>query len=246
MSVTQETFRAAVFDPAKPAPFGLTGPNGKPVGKRFDVCRNNVVVGLSDALETAFPVLRRLLGDKFFRAMSVVYLRQHPPTSPLLMQYGTAMPDFLHSFRPVAHLPYLPDIARIEIARRQSYHAADSHPVDPQTLEILAEDELNAVSFRFAPAVQLIQSDHPIYHIWMANTGLDEPAKAHPISTDIMITRPQFDPVLHPISRSASCAMQALLHGESLGSSIATGGELCDFAGLLGLLLAQRAIVAIV
>jgi len=245
MRVTQTAFNAAVFDPAEPAPFGLTGPNGKQAGKRFDVYRNNVAVGLSDALEAAFPVLRKLLGDIFFLAMAGVYLRQHPPTSPLMMHYGTAMPMFLRGFGPVAHLPYLPDIARIEIALRQSYHAADVAPVDPQTLGALTEEQLDVACLRLAPSVYLIHSAFPIHQIWLANVAREAPLSDFPLATDILMTRPHFDPVLHPLLPDASRAMQALLRGETLRNGIAAGGESCDFAGLLGLLLEQRAIIAI-
>lgn len=79
MTVSQTQFITAVLDPMIDTPQGLVDPNGNPAGKRFDVYRNNVVASLSDALGVAFPVVQKLVGDEFFRAMAGVYLRQHPP-----------------------------------------------------------------------------------------------------------------------------------------------------------------------
>jgi hypothetical protein len=68
--MTEAVFRAALFDPAAPVPAGLTGPDGRPAGARFDVYRNNVVAGLTAALETGFPTVRALVGEVFFAAMA--------------------------------------------------------------------------------------------------------------------------------------------------------------------------------
>jgi hypothetical protein len=56
----------------------VTDPAGRPAGARFDVYRNR------EALVTGFPVVHALVGDAFFRAMAGVFLRAHPPTSPIL------------------------------------------------------------------------------------------------------------------------------------------------------------------
>ena len=102
-------FTHGLLRPEAPVPTGLCNPDGSAASKRFDIYRNNVAVGLTEALRTGFPVLRALVGDEFFTAMAGVYLRAHPPSTPLMMYYGEAMPSFLAGFAPVAHLPYLPD-----------------------------------------------------------------------------------------------------------------------------------------
>ena len=239
--VTQDDFAAALFDPSK-SPSGLTGPTGAPAGKRLDVYRNNVAVSLTEALETAFPVLQKLVGAEFFAAMAGVFLRQHPPQSPLLMFYGDAMPGFLASFPPVAHLPYLPDIARLELARRVAYHAADVRPVAADALASLPPENLPGARLTFAPAVQVIASVQPVVGLWRANAE-NGPAPAKTAET-ALVTRPGFDPEVDALPAADGALVAALLAGQPLGAALETA-EGADLAGTLGLLLSRNAITEI-
>lgn len=200
MTVSQTQFRTAMMDADQPVPSGLSDARGDGAGKRFDVYRNNVAVSLTEALEQAFPpTIRALVGDEFFKAMAGgVYLRQSPPGSPMLMQYGETFPGFLSGFQPVAHLGgYLPDVARLEQAMRESYHAADAAPADPPTaLQDLPPDRLMAARLELAPATRVTRSPPwPIHAIWMANNqgGPTPPTSG---AQDVLITRPEFDPQL--------------------------------------------------
>jgi hypothetical protein len=238
MPVTQTAFRTALLDPAQPVPQGLTTPQGTPATRRFAVYRNNVVASLTDALETAFPLLRRLLGDDFFRAMAGIHLRAHPPRSALLMHYGADMPAFLATFPPVAHLPYLPDVARLELARRAAYHAADSAPFDAA---MLAGQDLAALRLTPAPALRLVRSAFPLHAIWVANTG-GTPGPLPPGPQSVLVTRPAFDPVIDVLPEPDAACLAALLDGTPLGAALPDGH---DPTPLLTLLIGRHAIAAL-
>ena len=49
MTVPQDDFVAALLRPDADVPLGLSDPEGRPAGKRFNVYRNNVAVSLKDA-----------------------------------------------------------------------------------------------------------------------------------------------------------------------------------------------------
>ena len=70
--------------------------------RRFGVYRNNVYSSLIDVLQARFPVVSRLVGEEFFRAMARVYVEQEPPRSAVLLRYGASFPDFVASFAPAA------------------------------------------------------------------------------------------------------------------------------------------------
>ncbi|WP_166416563.1 HvfC/BufC N-terminal domain-containing protein [Cochlodiniinecator piscidefendens] len=247
MNVTQSEFRAAIFDANLPIPEGLTDPDGRPAGKRFSVYRNNVAVSLTEALIAAFPIIHKLLGDAFFRALAGVFLRQYPPTSPLMMFYGTEMPDFLKTFEPVKHLGYLPDIARIELARRHSYHAKDSMPIAPEALQNLPPERLMAARFSLSEAVYVVTSDWPIHAIWRMNTVENAPKPAMQPEA-ILVTRPELDPVVTGVSLGAARFVTALKGGQTFAEAFeaATTAEAgFDLTPLLGVLITGAAIIQI-
>jgi len=243
----QSEFAQAILNPDLPVPEGLQNPEGAPAGKRFSVYRNNVAVSLSEALEVTFPVIRKLVGDEFFKAMAGVFLRQHQPNSPVLMFYGAEMPAFLEGFEPVSHLGYLPDIARIELALCRSYHAADTPPLDPMALQAIAPDDLLETRLHLAPSVHLIRSKWPAGSIFHTNSSGDTPpTEMHP--EDILITRPEFDPQVTVLPSGTGAFIAALNDsaplGEALKQATITSGDF-DLTETLGLLLSAGAITKI-
>ena len=239
----QDAFASALLDPAAPVPGGLVDPSGRPAPLRFAVYRNNVAVGLTAALETGFPVVRRLVGAEFFTAMAGVFLRAYPPKSRLMMHYGVDLPAFLENFPPVAGLPYLPDVSRLELALRASYHAADQSPLPNETLGGLSADRLLGARLTLAPAVRLLRSRWPVWSIWQANSGGPDRPGTGP--EDTVILRPAFDPVPHRLAPGAGAFLAALIAGETLGTAAAQGGEELDLGGIIGLLRSSGAIVGV-
>lgn len=235
-------FARALMDPEADLPPGLIDPQGRPAHRRFAVYRNNVAASLTRALEARFPTVRALVGDEFFAAMALVYLRAHPPRSRMLMLYGTDFPDFLASFPPVAHLGYLPDVARLELALRDSYHAADSTPLSEPEFQRLLGADISGLRLTLAPALRLLQSDWPVVSIWAAHQGGPAP---RPGGEDALILRPDFDPRPHLLPVGGAALIQALTAGRTLGESLDLAGPDLDLAAVLGLLIAGRAIIGV-
>lgn len=244
---TQADFTQAMLDPAAAVPLGLVNPDGAPATKRFNVYRNNVAVSLTDALETAFPVLVKLLGEQNFKGLAGLYLRQHPPSTPLLMFYGEEMPRFLAGLPQLAHLPYLADVARLELALRESYHAADSSGIDASILQTMPPDRLMAARLRFAPSVRLLRSRYPIHGIWQFNMVQGAP-QPEPKGQNVLITRPEFDPVMQPLPAGGGTFVARAMDGASFAKALdAAQSQVPEFdlTATLGLLLAGNAVTQI-
>ena len=244
MSVGQTEFTSAIFDATRPVPEGLTDPEGRPAGRRFSVYRNNVAVSLTEALETAFPVIRKLVGEEFFKAMAGVYLRAHPPSSPLMMYYGQEMPEFLANFQPAQSLPYLPDVARLELAMRRSYHAADPRAFDPARLQDMPADVLMAARIELAETVELLSSPFPIHAIWAHNmTGAPAPVAA---AEAVVVLRAGYDPVPHLISNEQFAFLSTIRAGNTLEHALEAVADDFDLGATLGLLLSTQSISNII
>ncbi len=242
--MTDAGFSAALLDPERPVPAGLITPDGKPASRRYAIYRNNVTVGLTEALEAGFPVVRKIVGERFFQAMAVVFVRNHPPASPILAGYGADMPGFLRGFEPVAHLKYLPDVARLELALRRAYHAGDAAPIAADALAALPPDRLMRARLGLAPPVQLLSSRFAIHDIWTFNMTEGAPRPTGQ-AQDVLITRPSLTPIPTLIDRAGAEYVAALMAGKSFGAAIAAGGAALDLPGTLGLLLGHAAITSI-
>lgn len=244
MTSDQSTFRNALLDPSAPVPDGLSDGAGHPAGRRFSVYRNNVAVSLTEALETGFPVLRKLLGPETFKRLCGVFLRAHPPQSPLMMHYGQDMPVFLEGFEPLRDIGYLADVARLELGLRASYHAADSTPIDPARFGEFNEAALMAARLTLAPSVVHVPSQWPLHDIWAYNT-IDGAPKPRAVAQPVLITRPEFDPQPQALSPAQNAWISAVLCDETLGfahdAALAVDQDF-DLAPLLGLLLQTNAI----
>src|SRR3546814_5214850 len=73
-------------------------------------------------------------------------------------------------------LPYLADVARIERAWIEAYHAAEAPALDPAALARFTPDELPALRLRLHPSVRLVRSRFPAMTIWRMNVGDGVPA----------------------------------------------------------------------
>lgn len=239
----QAQFAKALLDPEAAVPPGITDPAGRPSPKRFSVYRNNVASSLTRALEAAFPTVRKLVGDEFFAAMAVVFLRAHPPTSRMLMLYGVEFPAFLQGFPPVGHLGYLPDVARLDQAMRESYHAADSRALDQDGLQRLIGADLAQLRLTLAPSLRLVRSPWPIVSIWAANAEGGPTPRAG--AEDALVLRPEFDPKPQRLPPGGGAFVAGILAGDSLGAAVDLAGPDLDLPAVLGLMIAGQAITGV-
>jgi hypothetical protein len=209
---TMSSFSAALRDSDLPMPAGIVGPDGKPAPKRFNVYRNNVIVSLTEALAQTYPAIERLLGEDYFKALARSFVIEHPPGSPVLLWYGAAFPDIIEAFPPLGRYPYLADVARLEWAWLQAYHAEDAEPLDPQVLGSVAPESVGEVRFKIHPAASCVSSRWPVLSIALANRFSleDPPAFDLETSESVLIVRPELDVGLHPMRPGADLFFRAL------------------------------------
>jgi hypothetical protein len=208
----QADFARAVRDPARPVPRGLHARNADNAVKRFAVYRNNVMVGLVDALRRRFPATERIVGSEFFITLTRAFISAHPPGSPLLMFFGERLPAFIEGFAPARELPWLADVARIECARTHAYHAADAPVTDLARLLSSAPDRIFGARLVLHPALQLVRSRFPAATIWSFNADADAEAPAVDFDQgeDALVTRPQLDVTVARLPPGGAILVEAL------------------------------------
>ncbi len=235
-------FAAALLDPDRAVPAAVAAKAGGPAALRYAVYRNNVAASLVNALRDIFPAVARLVGEEFFAATALAFARAHPPRSRLLFDYGRAFPDFLRGFAPARDLPYLADVAAVERAWLDAFHAADADPLPPAQLAAVAPEDLQGAVLVPHPAFAVLRSPYAAFSIVEANRG--EGAQAGPVRGDLaqdtLVTRPHAAVELRLLPPGAAAFLQALAAGRCLGEALEAGladdGRF-DPAGAIGLML---------
>lgn len=211
----QTEFATSLLKADRPVPRGVVVRTGADPEGRFGVYRNNVVVGLIRSMEGRFPVVRRLVGEEFFRAMARVFVTEAPPRTPILFRYGSTFPDFIASFLPAADVPFLADVARLEFARGRAYHAADMRPLPPEEFARLDAEQLAVTGVRLHPSAELLTSPFPIFSIWRAHQGEGAPHVSTWQAEAALVVRPALDVEVHLLPAGGYQFLTALSQGGS-------------------------------
>jgi len=233
-----EDFAEALADPAAPIPRFTLGRGGAPDRKRFAVYRNNVAVGLIGALEARFPVTRRVVGDEFFRGMASAFVFAHKPPNPVLIHYGRDFPGFIETFAPAREIPYLGELARLEDAWVEAYHAAEAAPLTLDDLASVAPERLEFLTFVFHPAARLLSFDDPAASIWAAHQGDASPRRPMEWRAEqALVARPHADVVVRVLPPGGFTFGTAVRAGARLGEAAAAlaAEHLDPMANLVGL-----------
>lgn len=224
----QAAFAAALFDPEAPLPDGLAASGGVAPVKRFAVYRNNVIASLTDALGKAYPTIRSLVGETFFTAMAGHFVREHPPVSPVMLTYGAGFAEWLEVFEPVGHLAYLPDVARLERARLESYHAADAPSLtqsDAQTaFDGRAPEDVAAARFTPHPSLHLLDLSSPALSIWKAAQSGDK-LNIPSGRERVIVVRPVEQVTLRSASLEAYAFLSELCAGQTIAKAADAAGS---------------------
>ena len=250
LGALQSEFAAAVLNSARAVPPSIAGRNGAQRRKRFAVYRNNVKASLSTALAARFPVVQRLVGEEFFRALAVRFVEIHPPRSPILAEFGLGFPDFLDNLDAVAELPYLGDVAYLEWLRGVAYHAADEVPLDASTLAAVDPAAIEELRVWLHPSVGFLASDYPVVSIWATNTHDERVVDIgpQPCGEAALVSRPGLDVLVTKVPASTVEFVAQIAEGASLGDAFEETTRLhatFDLAESLSLMVGAGAVIAL-
>jgi uncharacterized protein len=194
---------------------GRAGPPG------MAVYRGNVFGNWSRALSSAYPIVRKIVGEEFFGGLAREYARLHPSASGDLNEYGARLAEFVAGFPHTRDLPYLPDVARMEWLAHRAYYAADAEPFG---LEAINESSCLALS----PPCALLASDWPLGRIWAVHQDdyegkIDVDLGAGP--DRILVHRPRWRVQVRSLApgdcRFLAMARQGRTLGEALAAAVA-------------------------
>ena len=150
------------------------------------------------ALEETFPLTRRALGEEQFNQLSRAFVETPEARACDANTIGKPFPDFLTS---VVAEHAIAELANIEWAWLESYHAAEAVPLSLTDLAELDEASLLALPVALHPSTRLILTSHPLA------TPLGEISGLQPYA--ILTLRPEAEVRLLPLGQSEVAIFRA-------------------------------------
>lgn len=189
---------------------------------RLAIYKNNVYASLLSVMSDLYPSVAKTVGDDFFNASARLYLSQHPPRSASLIMLGHDFPEFLETFAPTESLPYLPDVARIDLACHQAYHAMDAEPLSAQDFAALDINVLSGCKLDTHPSARLINSRFACFSIWnLSGDTRSEIDADNPES--VLVIRPGMKVNTYSLGSGSYHFVRSLLSGGTLEQALNKG-----------------------
>lgn len=216
---------------------------------RLAIYRHHVFATLTDVLKAAYPVVCRLVDERFFGYAADQYIRRHPPAGPCLFEYGETFAHFLATFPPCRDLAYLPDVARLEWAMNVAEHARDVVLLDGRALQGLAAADTPRLTFAFDPSLTLLASPWPTDRIWRANqpATVETPVDLGAGGVRLDVRRVGDDVVFRSLDEATWAFRRTLLEGQTLEEAATVALAIdptCDLAGMLRALFDEPVLTA--
>jgi hypothetical protein len=233
-ALRNEAFSAALLDPDIDIPIGIgkqknqNSPTGKSVSeapKRFSVYRNNVVVSLMDAMASNFPSLLAIMGEDNFKRVIRNFILNHPPSLPMMQQYGRELPGFLENFKPLAKSPFLKDVAQAELSWINAFHAKDDAILTAEELQSVDAEKVMELVFEPHPAFHIISSLYPVTDLFEARNLWPKPGLDIANAQTLIITRPYFECFTNNVDKHTETFLSLVAAATPLGEAISITSE---------------------
>jgi hypothetical protein len=206
---------------------------------RLAIYRHHVFTTLTAALQAMFPVVCRLVDERFFAYVSDQYIRVDPPAGACLFEYGATFPAFLGGFPACEGLRYLADVARLEWAMNRALHAPDHVALEPAALRAQLSEVDGHEVFFLDPSLSLVASPRPIDRIWRVNQPEADPDATVDLSAGgvrLEVRRVGDDVVFRGLDPGVFAFRQALAEGHRLAEAVGralAADEAFDLPGAL-------------
>lgn len=216
----------------------------------LSVYRNTVAKGCADAIVANFPSVERVCGADWLSAAGALYAIDHPPTRPSLVDYGQSFPQWLTRFPPAEDMPFLADLARLDLAWTRAHLAADAPPLAASAFELLDADAFSATAADLHPSAMVADFGDGLAGLWIALRA-ESPPEALELDdapSAVLILRPALEVAVRPLSPGGFAFLDSCRQGQplALAAAAALAAEPgLDLAALFAALIAAGAFAAL-
>lgn len=212
--------------------------------QRFAIYQNNVFHSLTTALGDLYPIVKKLVGDDFFTGTASYYLRKHPPHLAAMVHFGQSFPDFLRDFEHTRTISYLANVATLELAHHQAYHAIDKAPLTADIIAAIDPEQLASSHIELHPSLRMVKAEQAIFTIWQNHQKDDnEEIIALNEPQQVLVVRPVYDVCTYNIDMSTYDFIDYLSKGHTFQEAAEvtlTTHQAFDISGALNFALQEQ------
>jgi hypothetical protein len=219
----------------------IVGAGGDP-RKRLFLHLNTINHALIAVLRQAYPATADLLGDARFEAAAKVFVHAHPPTRPVLSEYGAGFDEFLIK-EGVLSSP-VEAVARLDWAAHTAYFAKDALALSGAAMARMPPEDHASLRLSPVPSLHLV----PVTAIgWARWRELADPATIDVeeaihdgVAAGVIWRRPDHRLAAHGVGVPERIFLETLFAGGTLVAAAeeAGGPDGFDLSGLLSVCLA--------
>ncbi len=222
LRTTQRWMQTAIMGagPVKDAGHILLPSRTLTAAQRLGIYRGMYEGRLAEALETDYPLLSGFLGERLFRELVRLYIREHPSRSYTLNRLGDHLPGFLAEVEGLPRPAFLQDLARYELALTEVFDEAETPPIEPDEIAARPEQEWENALLKPIAAFRLLSLRYPVRE-WARLFRQDATTPApRRRNTWLAVFRRRYRPRALELTRPAFRILEALAAGAPLGVAI--------------------------
>jgi hypothetical protein len=137
--------------------------------RRLQVHLNQTRLSLVAALAATFRTVEAVVGQEYFASLARQFVAETALEGPVLSAYGERFDRFISDSQELHGLAYLADVARLDWALNEAFHAPAEAPLTAADLTALPVTCLAELPIRLPMGSSLIESDYPLDLIWQAS-----------------------------------------------------------------------------
>jgi hypothetical protein len=210
--------------------------------ERVDIYANAYFYRLLECLGEDFPATLAVLGADNFAALVRGYLLEHRPTEPSIVYAGLYLADFLNGHPFAERWPFVAELARLERAVLDVFHAADAPALGVEALRAIPSEEWPAVKLRAHPAVEIVRSEWRVADLLDTVEHGREWTDPEHEEASVLVWRE--NALIHyrslePVERDALVLLSKGASFAAVCEAVAAGAEESNHVGLIGRLMAR-------
>ena len=210
--------------------------------ERVNIYADAYFYRLLDCLYDEFPATFAVVGSDNFAALVRDYLLACPPTEPSIFYAGRYLDSFLRNHPLAKRWPFISELARLERAILDVFHAADTSTLSDEAMRAIPSEQWPAIKFETHPAVEILRNEWRVADVLCAvesGRGWSQPANQ---KTAVLVWRQDAQVNYRDLEDMETRALALLSEGASFAAiceaiaALATGS---DQVPLIGRLLAR-------